>query len=271
MEEDLVWTLQPRDSARWVRAGGGNILSRRAILFNEQGGGTYVGSVRVAPGASILDVAVFCLAGPWKKGSAHLHVGDGAHPNDGYIPNLDLVNVFNVPYDNESPTHGADWSDPNISGGVYGQAANWYAAGNAVYTPTVRYPNGAVITATIVAIEGGPIVALDTNDPDGFPGVGYAPGDTGHILQGSNNSATYRVDTVDGGGAVTAWTITDPGDEYFVDVGLNTDTDGGGTFLTFNLTEIQPPVGPIVDPGSVVVDVIGFGVPVGPTILPVPE
>lgn len=267
MGEDLVYKLGPGDAADWQPVGGG-ILTRRPILFTEStGSGTYVGSVRVPPGTSILDVAVFCLAGPWQAGSAHLHVGDEAHPDDGYIPGLDLVSVFNIPYSNESPTHGGDWSDPNINGGVYTNAANWYAAGNAVYTPTVRYPAGALITATVVAVAGGPIAATNTNDPDGFPGTGYAPGDTGTIQQGSNSSAHYRVDTVDGGGAVTAYTITNPGSGYFPAEGLNTTTSGAGEFLQINVTEVDAQ--PVTDPGIVVVDVIGFGVPAGDPIVPV--
>lgn len=256
-----LWVVAP-DGTETPFGGGLNILSRFAILFTETtGGGTYRGSVDVPPGTSILDVAVFCLAGPWQAAVATLHVGDEFHPGNGYIHDIDLVNVFNVPYSNESPDHGHDWTDTNVAGGVYEHAANWYAAGNAVYTPTVRYPNGATITATVIATAGGPIVALNTDPPDGSGGIGYAPGDVITVVQGTANTARYLVDTVDGGGAVLTYHQTDPGDGYYPATGVNTTTDGAGEFLQFNITDVDEQ--PVTDPGIVVVDVIGFGVPAG--------
>lgn len=241
MGEDLVYKLGPGDAADWQPVGGG-ILTRRPILFTESTGSVAVRDVEDA-------------TSPGSTSSAVVRVR--------LVADADGADVGA-----RSPTHGGDWSDPNINGGVYSGAANWYAAGNAVYTPTVRYPAGALITATVVAVAGGPIVATNTNDPDGFPGTGYAPGDTGTIQQGSNSSAHYRVDTVDGGGAVTAYTITNPGSGYFPAQGLNTTaTSGSGTFLTLNVTEVDAQ--PVTDPGIVVVDVIGFGVPAGDPIVPV--
>lgn len=266
-EDGSISIVQPNGSTIQL-SGGTGYLTRRAMLFTESSGsGVYTASVTVPPGTSILDCAVFCLNGPWQAAIAHLKVGDEDFPDNGYIPPTDLVGVLNETYVSATPVLTRAWSNPNVAGGQYSNSANLYSIGNAVYGPTVRYPDGATVTATVTAIEGGPIVASDTNDPDGFPGVGYAPGDTGTIEQGDNSSAHYRVDTVDGGGAVTAYTITDPGTVYATGVGLQTTTSGGGEFLQINVTAVD--VQPVTDPGVVVVDVIGFGVPTGPAIIPV--
>lgn len=246
-------------AAAWV-AGSIFVLSRHAILFTEsQGDGTYVGSVVLPPGTSILDVAVFCLAGPWKKISARLTIGDEGLPQ-GYMHNIDLVGQLIDPYDNTAPATTSQWTNPNIAGGAYGQSATLYSAGNAVYTPTVRYPDGGRITATVVAVQGGPIVSSRVNASD--KGSGYAPGDTGTIIQAPGSGATYRVDTVDGSGAVLTYTITDPGSGYVLGDDNSTTTSGGGDgFFAVDITEVG--ADPVTAPGVVVVDVIGFGVPVG--------
>jgi len=268
--DGTVWLVLP-DGTETQLSGGTGYLTRRAVLFTEStGSGTYETSVVVPSGTSILDVAVFVLAGPWKAGQAVLNVGDEFHA-DGYIVNADLVNTLNKPYDNTTANgdHGVSWADPNAGGGaaVYGGSANWYSAGNSVYTPTVRYPDGATITATVTALAGGPILATNISPPGGSGGIGFAPGDTGTIHQGLNTSATYRVVTVDGGGAILTYTVTDAGDGYFIEDSVDmTATSGSGTFASLNITAIN--VQPISEPGIVVVDVIGFGVPTGLTLLP---
>ena len=161
-EDGTVW-LVAADGSETQLSAGTNALSRFGILFTEtEGDGTYTGGIDLPPGTSILDVAVFCLAGPWNAAAASLVVGDIAHPDDGYIQSAqaDLVNVLKVPYDSLDGHTNIDtsWVDPSVSAGVYGGAANWYTAGNSVYTPTVRYPNGERITATVIASGyGGPV------------------------------------------------------------------------------------------------------------------
>jgi hypothetical protein len=89
-------------------------------------------------------------------------------------------------------------------------------------------------------------------------GSGYAVGDTGTIYQ--NNpylvEATYEVDSVDGGGAVTGFTITGGGDGYwltktgfgFVGSPASTINDGAqpgiGSGFTIHIASLDAPVTP---------------------------
>lgn len=97
----------------------------------------------------------------------------------------------------------------------------------------------------------GPIVAVEVDDG----GALYAPGDTGAILNAapSDNTATYEVDTVDGGGAVLTFHVVDVGASYTTGAGDNpkdTVTGGAqpgiGTGLTVNVTEIPPADGTLL-------------------------
>src|SRR6185369_3591792 len=67
-------------------------------------------------------------------------------------------------------------------------------------------------------------------------GSGYAPGDTLHLVAGDSLNV-ITVDTVDGGGAITGFTITNPGSAHIVDgTGITTTTDTGvGIDASFNV------------------------------------
>lgn len=87
----------------------------------------------------------------------------------------------------------------------------------------------------------GPIVT----STKGAGGSGYAINDTGIIDPGtlvSSGDATYKVLTVDGGGAVLTYQVTSPGTAYPVANGITTGTGGGqpgvGTGFTVNTTAI---------------------------------
>jgi hypothetical protein len=74
---------------------------------------------------------------------------------------------------------------------------------------------------------GGPVLAASV----AAGGSGYAPGDTGTINDppdGFGFGATYVVDAVDGGGGVTAFTVTTAGSGYGVGVTTTTHTTGSG-------------------------------------------
>lgn len=88
---------------------------------------------------------------------------------------------------------------------------------------------GPIVTATIAAA-----------------GAGYVPGDTGTIGPDpftSSTDATYHVTTVDGGGAVTAFTVTAAGTGYETASNPQPTAVGGaqpgiGTGFTVNVTAI---------------------------------
>jgi hypothetical protein len=73
-------------------------------------------------------------------------------------------------------------------------------------------------------------------------GSGYNAGDTGTITTGNAN-ATYLVQTVGGGGAVTAFEITNAGSGYSVSAGNATATGGSqpgtGTGFTVDITVVN--------------------------------
>lgn len=72
-------------------------------------------------------------------------------------------------------------------------------------------------------------------------GAGYAVGDTGIVLTG-DDTATYQVLTVDGGGAVLTYSITAPGAAYVVEDGIATTPGGAqagaGAGFTLNITAV---------------------------------
>jgi hypothetical protein len=75
-------------------------------------------------------------------------------------------------------------------------------------------------------------------------GADYAPGDTGILNGGTIANATYEVDTVDGGGSVLTYHLTDPGDGYAV--GDHTGAASGGqpgigTGLSVNVLTVDTP------------------------------
>lgn len=85
---------------------------------------------------------------------------------------------------------------------------------------------------------GGPIVTATL----GAGGAGYAANDTGTINDGSDD-ATYKVLTVDGGGAVLTFQVTGAGTSYRVENGVATATGGAqpgvGVGFTVNITAVQ--------------------------------
>jgi len=120
--------------------------------------------------------------------------------------------------------------------GLLGQAA-----------PDPMNVNGVAVNvaaATGDATIYGPIVTSALNDG----GSGYATGDTGTIDGNAYGSAAaYVVDTVDGGGAVLTYTITDPGDGYTTATGVTTTTGGSqpgaGMGFVVDITAVADPDG----------------------------
>ena len=100
--------------------------------------------------------------------------------------------------------------------------------------------NGAAVNlaaATGDATVYGPIDTTTLNDG----GSGYAAGDTGTIDGNQYGSAAaYVVDTVDGGGAVLTYHVTDPGDGYTTATGVTTtpggSQPGAGSGFTVDVT-----------------------------------
>jgi hypothetical protein len=107
-----------------------------------------------------------------------------------------------------------DWFPPTGTGSVAGEEVLLVGSGN---------------------LDAGPIATSSVNNP----GAGYAPGDTGTLTAGSAD-ATYQVTTVGGGGAVTGFNITAPGQAYDVGTSGTSPTSGGGdgTF-TINVNTVQ--------------------------------
>lgn len=261
-ETRLVGTIVPDP-------GGGSlpspfVLSKAELRFTEEGtAGVYTASVDVPAGTRILDVPSFVIAGPWAAGAAPLDVGDGAVA-DGYLKAYDLC-ATGQPYD---PTtayddKGLTWIDPGLqtssfSGtNAYGQACGLYY-GPGRTAAGVRYQTGDTITATLTTSQDSPLGPIAASNVDvAGAGSGYAPGDTGTI-QGGATDAAYVVDTVDGGGGVLTYHLTDDGTGWGVGDGyLTTVTTGGGDgALTIDVTEITP-----TGTGFLIVDVIGWGVP----------
>ncbi len=82
-------------------------------------------------------------------------------------------------------------------------------------------------------VDGGPLLTSSK----GSGGSGYAPDDTGVL---DNGGATYQVLTVDGGGAVLTYSITDPGTFCTVGNGQTTTPDaGGGSGFTINVLTVS--------------------------------
>ncbi|HEX3163414.1 MAG TPA: glycosyl hydrolase family 28-related protein, partial [Pseudolabrys sp.] len=70
------------------------------------------------------------------------------------------------------------------------------------------------------------------------PGTGFAVNDVGYVFQTNPNTATYIVDSVSGGGAITALHITNSGysADYFSGPATLVPTSGAGTGATVTLT-----------------------------------
>ncbi len=275
--------VDPSDAATVGQLGGGGSqpsiysLTKAVCTFNETtGAGTYTATVPVIAGGRILEVVAFVVAGPWNAStSAVINAGDTAHPSgylDGSDTNSDLLTWLVKPFDATNvqnlPDAGAPYSaSKSWQDGLLQETASLYSGAAALYTfignnfvPGVPYPAGDNIVVTVVTVgeTTGPIetTSIGTN-----AGAGYAPGDTGTVgdnVTGDGSGATYVVDTVDGGGAVLTFAITAPGTGYTpgADAGGLTPTSGGGDGnQSINIDSVD-----LTNPGSLVVDVIGFGV-----------
>jgi hypothetical protein len=126
-------------------------------------------------------------------------------------------------------------------------AAAWNAEGGV--SPSAGAANQPIYAELSQAINDGPISASTL----GAGGSGYAPGDTGIINGSSDNTATYVIDTVDGGGAVLTYHLTSGGtlNLYGLATGVATATGGAqpgggdGTF-TVNITGVTTGNGSLI-------------------------
>lgn len=102
--------------------------------------------------------------------------------------------------------------------------------GNLDPTPPGPIPLGPLVTSTLTS-----------------GGTGYVVGDTGEVADlASSGNTRYQVTSVDGGGSVTGYTITDPGAAMdatpFDQPKATTHLSGSGTGLEITVTEITEPV-----------------------------
>ena len=140
-------------------------------------------------------------------------------------PLFSSFSAFALPTSPDEPSHFT------YVGAGFGTAtgAKDGSAGRALYVGADNDPTLA-----------GPIVSASLN----FGGSGYAPGDTG-TMEAHGWSAqppAYVVDTVDGGGAVLTFTITDAGNGNLAGdtVGTSpTSGSGNGNFIV-NIDSIDP-------------------------------
>lgn len=243
---------------------GANIfhLTRHALLFTETiGAGIYTAELVLPPGASLLDVAVFCLSdGPWNGDSAVLSVYDSViGPDTPYIDALDLVAVLNQVYDPltlQDAGANQQWADPATMGtNVLKYTTSLYAetAGGA---SSVRFPNGGTVTAVVTTTgdyatggiaasqlaPGTDLIGASHVDP-AAAGESYAANDTGSIT-GGNGDGRYKILTVDGDGEVLTYEITNPGTGYSVGSAATAllTGDGDGSFVIV-ITSVGPPGG----------------------------
>jgi hypothetical protein len=120
--------------------------------------------------------------------------------------------------------------------------------GGAVLTYHLSSVGGAYVVSSNVATASsilGPILTTSL----GAGGSGYAIGDTGSIAFGA---AIYVVDTVDGGGAVLTYHLTNPGTNYQVESGASTSvlTGAGDGNFTINILSVR------VGDGNFTVDIL---------------
>lgn len=108
--------------------------------------------------------------------------------------------------------------------------------------PLATLANLPILIVGVADLVGGSIATSSKNDG----GSGYAALDTGHVIQGSNAGATFRVDTVDGGGAVLTYTITGAGAGYVPENALATDTNGIGTGFKVNILTVNKGDGSLI-------------------------
>ncbi len=88
-----------------------------------------------------------------------------------------------------------------------------------------------VLSSALITASSGPIIAIN---PQSGTGLGYAIGDTGHISQTGNTSATYVIDSVNGGGGVLTFHLDFGGNNYSTGIGVSTTVSSGagdGLFL----------------------------------------
>lgn len=112
-------------------------------------------------------------------------------------------------------------------------------------TPAELENQPIILTADYDAINYGAIASATKN----AGGSGYSVGDTGTIAGNASDgdwdpgpvAATYHVDSVDGGGAVLTFHLTNAGSNYATGSGLaTTKTSGAGTGFTVNIGSVNP-------------------------------
>lgn len=135
----------------------------------------------------------------------------------------------------------ADKVAADVSGLVTGAASGFFYEAGLLLGNVAILPgddNQAVLLTTSNTLNAGPIVTATK----GAGGAGYAINDTGTINDGSDD-ATYKVLTVDGGGAVLTFQVTGAGTDYTVENGVATATGGAqpgvGVGFTVNITAVQ--------------------------------
>lgn len=122
------------------------------------------------------------------------------------------------------------WIDPGYSKIFFQNIVGSNVADRAVIE------NQPVVVAGLTEdlVNGGGIATATVN----AGGAGYAPGDTGYV--DPNDFATFIVDTVDGGGAVTAFHFDHRGGGYTTGVYASSNNVGSGTGFTMNVTSVVP-------------------------------
>jgi len=132
----------------------------------------------------------------------------------------------------------ATYPSPDPIGGA---ASSFYWAPGFLSAPVAISPgadNSAIVIPAGPDWSPGPIVTTTL----GAGGALYAANDTGTLTNG-NGDATYKVLTVDGGGAVLTYQITAAGTGYMVENGSPTAVGGAqpglGVGLTLNITAVS--------------------------------
>ncbi len=102
------------------------------------------------------------------------------------------------------------------------------------------------------------VVDSFSTDPPGSGGSGYAVGDTGTFVQGTNNSGCYRVAAAAGGVVISA--ALDGGDGYAIGIATTVAHTGGGSGFILDINDFfqcdfiptPPPPTPTANPGNFV-------------------
>jgi hypothetical protein len=108
----------------------------------------------------------------------------------------------------------------------------------------------AVLVAT-APINTGPVASVEIDDG----GAAYEVNDVLDLVQGDGTGAQVTVDAVDGGGAITAATLSAPGTGYAP--GIVSTTGGAGAGASFEITAVDNGDGQLVYDAWYTVDKVG--------------